>query len=267
MAGAVSWAGRRIGRMMARYLSRHVRHYRPFSITSPEKMRRVLQTGDVLLVEGKKRISTAIKYLTQSTWSHAALYVGEDVPGVPLSPEGERLCLIEVDLQAGSIASPLSKYADFNTRICRPVGLPLQPRLAVARYMLDNLGLTYDLRNIVDLARYLLPIPPVPSHWRQRMLAFGSGEPTQAICSSLIARAFHSVHYPVLPFIEKPETPKNDSHREVLHVAHHSLFVPRDFDLSPYFAVVKPTIETGFDYESLPLYGWEKRKAPALPEN
>ena len=38
---------------------------------------------------------------------------------------------------------------------------------------------------------------------------------------------------------------------EVLHLRHHSLFVPRDFDLSPYFLVVKPTLETGFDYRAL----------------
>ena len=34
-------------------------------------------------------------------------------------------------------------------------------------------------------------------------------------------------------------------------IRHHSLFAPRDFDLSPYFAVVKPTIERGFDYKSI----------------
>ena len=36
-----------------------------------------LQPGDILLVEGNSRVSTAIKYLTQSTWSHVALYVGD----------------------------------------------------------------------------------------------------------------------------------------------------------------------------------------------
>jgi hypothetical protein len=34
-------------------------------------------------------------------------------------------------------------------------------------------------------------------------------------------------------------------------VRHHSLFAPRDFDVSPYFEVIKPTIEAGFDYQSL----------------
>ena len=38
---------------------------------------------------------------------------------------------------------------------------------------------------------------------------------------------------------------------EILHVRHHSLFAPRDFDVSPYFAVIKPTLETGFDHRAL----------------
>jgi hypothetical protein len=30
--------------------------------------------------------------------------------------------------------------------------------------------------------------------------------------------------------------------REIPYVRHHSLFVPRDFDVSPYFQVIKPTL-------------------------
>ena len=39
--------------------------------------------------------------------------------------------------------------------------------------------------------------------------------------------------------------------QEIYYIRHHSLFSPRDFDLSPYFAVVKPTIERGFDYRGI----------------
>lgn len=39
--------------------------------------------------------------------------------------------------------------------------------------------------------------------------------------------------------------------QEILHVRHHSLFVPRDFDVSPYFQIVKPTVEAGFDHHGL----------------
>ena len=36
------------------------------------------------------------------------------------------------------------------------------------------------------------------------------------------------------------------SRDEILHIRHHSLYTPRDFDLSPFFRVVKPTIERNF---------------------
>jgi hypothetical protein len=35
--------------------------------------------------------------------------------------------------------------------------------------------------------------------------------------------------------------------REIRHIEQHGLFTPRDFDISPYFAVVKPLLEDGFD--------------------
>jgi hypothetical protein len=38
---------------------------------------------------------------------------------------------------------------------------------------------------------------------------------------------------------------------EILHIRHHSLYAPADFDLSPYFKIVKPTIEEGFNYKGL----------------
>ena len=39
--------------------------------------------------------------------------------------------------------------------------------------------------------------------------------------------------------------------REILEIRHSSLYAPRDFDISPYFALVKPTIEQGFDYRRM----------------
>ena len=78
------------------------------------------------------------------------------------------------------------------------------------------------------------------------MLALGSGDPTRAICSTLIAQCFESVHYPILPLIETVHLQDPDHVervREILHVRHYSLYVPRDFDVSPYFQIVKPLLE------------------------
>lgn len=241
------------GRWLGRFLETPSRSYQPFSITDAETLRRCMQPGDVLLVEGNLRISVAIKYLTQSTWSHAAMYVG-DVLGQK-NDEGEALNLIEADLTEGVIAVPLSKYAEFNIRICRPVHLTGEDQQALVKSLRGSLGNEYDLKNVFDLMRYLLPTPPVPTGWRRRMLAFGSGDPTRAICSTLIAQAFQGIRYPILPDIERIQiqTPSGYMYteKEFLHIRHHSLFTPRDFDISPYFKVVKPTLETGFDYKEI----------------
>ncbi len=243
----------RIGKAIAARLEEPSSGYEPFTPSDPITLRRTLQPADVLLVEGNQKIATAIKYLTQSTWSHAALYVGDALGPPPHG--GEPRTLIEVNLGEGAVAVPLSKYETYNTRICRPVGLTVADRRKVVQFMVDRLGLEYDTRNIIDLARYLFPTPPVPVRWRRRMIALGSGEPTRAICSTLIAEAFQSVRYPILPRIERvaPSHPAASpySRREILHIRHHSLFTPRDFDLSPYFAIIKPTIEEGFDYRAL----------------
>src|SRR6201997_2607468 len=65
-----------VGKMIAGYLQKEVPGYEPFTPSDPEHLRGLIEPGDVLLVEGNNRVSGIIKYLTQSTWSHAALFVG-----------------------------------------------------------------------------------------------------------------------------------------------------------------------------------------------
>jgi hypothetical protein len=243
----------RLGAFLARRLTAQSSGYEPFTPSDPQTLRRVLQPGDILLIEGNQYLSAAIKYLTQSTWSHAAVYVGdalaENSDGTP------RPRLVEVVLGDGCIASPLEKYATYNTRICRAVALTPEDRAKVVDFMVARLGTRYDTKNIFDMLRFFLPTPPVPVRWRRRMIAFGSGEPTRAICSTMIAEAYQSISYPILPEVTRApgrSSAQSDfSRREILHIRHHSLFTPRDFDLSPYFAVIKPTIEHGFDYKRL----------------
>ncbi len=237
----------RIGRLIAERLQAPDTGYEPFTPSDPATLRAILMPADILLIEGNQKVATAIKYLTQSTWSHAALFTGDLLAS--RSEAAEVPLLIEANLGEGVTAVPLSKYASFNTRICRAVGLSDAERRQVVAYAADRIGLQYDTRHIFDLARYLLPTPPVPVRWRRRMIALGSGEPTRAICSTLIAQAFQSVRYPILPRVERIGS--DYSRREILHIRHHSLFVPRDFDLSPYFQIVKPTIEHGFNHRNL----------------
>ena len=242
-----------VGRRLARHIRKETPGEEPFVPSDPDALRRTLRPGDVFLIAGSSKLSTAIKYLTQSTWSHAALYVGEVLD--PPAGRGEPHTLIEVLLGEGCVSSPLSKYDRFHTRICRPVGLTDADREEVIRFMVSRLGTEYDTRNVFDLARYLMPIPPVPTRWRRRMIALGSGQPTRTICSTLIAEAFGRVHYPILPRIERLARARAGisslSRHEILHIRHYSLYAPADFDLSPYFRIVKPTVEEGFNYKGL----------------
>ncbi len=243
----------RVGRFLAGRLEAESSGYQPYTPSDPETLHRSLVPGDVLLVEGNQKVSAVIKYLTQSTWSHAALYIGNALPKPRDGTKRPRL--IEVNLGEGCVAVPLSKYKTYNTRICRAHGLTPDDREEVVKFMVSQIGLKYDTKNIFDMLRYFFPTPPVPVRWRRRMLAFGSGDPTRAICSSLIAQAFQTVRYPILPEVTlapgRTAAASRYSRGEILHIRHHSLFTPRDFDLSPYFQVVKPTLEFGFDYKAL----------------
>jgi Permuted papain-like amidase enzyme, YaeF/YiiX, C92 family len=235
-----------IGRLIARYLQKPVHGYEPFTPSDPDALRHSLERGDVLLVEGNNNIAGVIKYLTQSTWSHSALYVGP-IPGCA-TDDGEPHVLIEANVGEGVVSAPLSKYLRFHTRICRPVGLTEADCATVCTYAVGRIGFAYDLKNIIDLMRYLLPLP-VPQRWRRRLIALGSGDPSRLICSALIAEAFRAVHYPILPKITLARS--RQAMEQILEIRHSSLYCPRDFDISPYFNVVKPTIAKGFDYKSL----------------
>lgn len=241
-----------MGQRLARHLSNPRKQAVQIATSTAEKLALSLRPGDVLLVEGNSRVSTAIKYLTQSSWSHAALYVGNILSSAERGQE--QPLLVEADINAGVRSVGLSLYTPFHTRICRPIGLNKEEIDKVIKYVVGRIGHTYDLRNIFDLARYLFPMTLIPARFRRRMLSLGSGDATRAICSSLIAQAFQSIKYPILPEVVVRES-KDPScvscYREMLHIRHHSLFTPRDFDVSPYFRIIKPTLEHGFDPYSL----------------
>ena len=166
------------GNAIARYLSQPVPTYHPLATTSFADLDANLRAGDVLLVEGDTRISGAIKYLTQSTWSHAALCLGRG----PFAGQcaGEN-ALIEVDLMEGVRIVPAARYADFHTRICRPVGLAPGDVANVVALALARLGHRYDLKNVLDLCPHagLRPIL-VPDHFIHNLI-FISATPLRVV--------------------------------------------------------------------------------------
>ncbi len=183
----MGWTFDNVGRLIAR-LQKPADNCEPFTPNDSMALRDALRPGDVLLVEGKGRILGSIKYLTQSTWSHSALYVG---PMAGAATDSEPHVLIEANIDEGVVSAPLSKYLHCQTRICRPVGLSDADCEKVCRYACERIGLGYRFKN------YLFPWP-LAHRWRHRTIALGSGDASRIICSSLIAQAFDAVRYPIL---------------------------------------------------------------------
>ena len=90
----------KVGEFVARRLSRTTSGYEPYAAARPELVAMTIRPADVLLVEGaRSKINSAIRYLTQSTWSHSAMYVGL---GAGLGErDGEPLVLVEAELGTG----------------------------------------------------------------------------------------------------------------------------------------------------------------------
>jgi len=209
-----------------------------------ERVRYEIRPCDVLLVEGRSQVSDIIKLITQSPWSHSALYIGRvhDVDDVSLKSrilsiykgDPDEQLIIEAWLGEGTVINPLSKYKQHNLRICRPTGLSRSDAQHVLKYALAHLGFKYDVRQLLDLARFLFPYGVIPRRWRSSLFAHNAGMPTRVVCSSMIAAAFASVSFPILPVLERRE----DGSISILH-RNASLYTPRDFDYSPYFDIIK----------------------------
>jgi len=225
-----------------------------------ERLCAQVRPGDVVLVEGRSRVSEVIAWITLSPWTHAALYLGrlneirdpglrarvaDAYDGDPNEP-----ILVEALLGEGTVAVGLKKYRDDHLRICRPRGLRADDRETVLRYAIEQIGQDYDFRQILDLARFFFPWSILPRRWRSSLFQLHAGTDTRAVCSSMIARAFMGVRYPILPVIQAGADGAPRYYRR-----NFRLFTPRDFDFSPYFEVVKyplGTVDECLAYRELP---------------
>ena len=217
-----------------------------------------IRPADVLLVEGRSHVSDIIKIITLSSWTHTGLYIGRlhDIEDPATRryvldnldqdyPSGEPLVL-EALLGQGTVISSLRKYEDYHLRICRPKGLSRQDALAVIRHAASRLGTDYDLRQILDLARFMFPYGLLPATWRSSLFEHNFGGPTRTVCSSLLAEAFHSVHFPILPVL----TQDKEGEMRLLK-RNHKLYTPKDFDYSPYFEIIKYPM---LDFDEMAIY-------------
>ncbi|MGB7756502.1 MAG: YiiX/YebB-like N1pC/P60 family cysteine hydrolase [Salinisphaera sp.] len=237
----LSWR-ERLARWVSRWLATDVQP-RPAPRTDFERLSEHLCPADVVLVEGRSRVAGVIQTVTLSSWSHAALYIGRadaladgDVRRVVLDAgwPPDTQVLLEAEMGDGVRVSPLSRYRGEHLRICRPRDLTERDRVSVITYACARYGTPYDMRQILDLLRFFLPYGILPRHWRSSLFEAGHGDMIRAICSTLLANAFASVHYPILPTIHRGEN------GEMVFVRRNGrLITPRDFDYSPYFDIIK----------------------------
>ena len=213
-----------IGTQLAKFLTKEHVYVDSYYRISIQDIKLTVKPGDVILVEGQSRASSAIQFITGSNWSHAAVFIGKT--------KAFDHSLIEVKAVEGCKYTDLNVYRRHNLRICRPIFLDNKKRITLISYLEKKIGSKYDLRNIFDLIRYAYPNPPVPKKFRRNLIGIGAGDPTKAICSSLIAEAFKEIEHPVLPFKDKSNS---------LVLRHPTYCLPKDFDISPFFQIIKPS--------------------------
>jgi hypothetical protein len=221
------------------------------------RLKQEIRPGDVLLIEGRSRVSNMIRSITQSPWTHAALYIGraDDIENEEIRRLVEKLqptddskrYIVEGLLGKGMIITPLSQYRYHHIRICRPIGLSTADSELVVAHTVNSVGQPYNMRQLLDLARFILPWSILPRRWGSSLFTTPSGEPESGICSSLIAEAFTAVKFPILPFM------MINKESELTFIPRNPyIFTPKDFDYSPYFEIIKyPILNPG---EQLPYY-------------
>jgi hypothetical protein len=234
-----------------------------FPLCDFERIRYEVRPCDVLLMEGRNHVSDVIKFITQSAWSHAALYLGRihDIEDPIIrnkameffngSPDTQ--LLIEGMIGKGTIISPLSMYRQDHIRICRPRGLSPHDSQHIIDFAVSKLGDDYDMRQIFDLARFLLPWTIMPRRWHSTLFSKTAGDSTRNVCSTMIAEAFNSVHFPILPYIKKSKETGIELFRK-----NPRLFTPRDFDYSPYFEIIKYPFVAFDDQAAYRKLPWNK---------
>ena len=254
----------------------------PEQLSDFARLKAKIRPSDVLLVEGRTQVGQIIQIVTHSRWSHSAICVGklkdfekhlpEAVDRSELDPNA--VYLVEAELGKGTILTPIETYQGYRVRVCRASGLSRTDQMKVACYVIKRLGTEYNVRQLADLARFMFPYGILPRKWRSTLFEHNAGPETKIVCSTLIADAFQAVKFPVLPIVSEDSAGESR-----LFKRNPKLFAPSDFDISPYFDVLKfpkQVMDEKGSYFQLPSWSnskqryyhrlpWAQDEVPATP--
>ena len=169
-----NWLMKPIAYWLTRSVVPAKRHLSDFSSICEQ-----IQPADVLLIEGRNRVSAFIQSMTQSAWSHAVIYLGtvQDIEdsttlalvkkhyqGSPRTP-----LIVESQLGYGTIIRPLAVYDHEHIRICRPRGLKGDDAHKVLQSVCNELGKPYHINHILVLLLFLCPYRLIPRRLMSRL--------------------------------------------------------------------------------------------------
>ncbi|MBV1906850.1 MAG: hypothetical protein KUG75_12290 [Pseudomonadales bacterium] len=252
----------------------HTRPLRTFPLSDFDRMRYELRPGDVILLEGRSHVADVIRAVTNSPWTHAAMYIGKlhdiedsdirEMIDLHCTPKRTDQLIVESQLGLGTVVRALQVYRGEHLRICRPKGIHYQDVQKILNYAVHQLGKPYNVRQILDLLRFLLPWAIFPRRWRSSLFQHNAGYETKQVCSTMIAEAFGKVQFPILPLMRE-----NDDKQVKLYRRNPKLCTPSDFDYSPYFEIIKYPfwdVSEPAAYRDLPWSvnsDWEKTTVPS----
>jgi hypothetical protein len=206
---------------LLRYLTTPMARGGPTAAESIESLAGVLCRGDVLLSEGNTRVSSLIKRLTGSPWSHVSMYVG------PLDDENDPRCIVEADVAAGVRSIRLSELDALNVRVLRPASLDSTKRSRLAEWVTSRIGSKYDHAHALLLGRRLLRLSLRPRTGPPSFTATSTA--TRFICCSLLVHAFASVGLAIAPV---------GTCSDETTCADPASITPADFEQAPVFEVI-----------------------------
>lgn len=177
-----------------------------------------LLPGDIILVLGRTRFSSIVCRLTQSRWSHVAIYVGPD-------PHGD--CIVEADVEKGVRRIGFAQLDARSVCVLRHRAMTEAHRASLVAFLDKIVGHPYSTDHALAMCCLLVGGPRLGGYLHERMQR---GQiPAEFICSSLVAYAFATAGVP----LDIPQSARSRKRHNAPPQLPHTLVVPGDFALVP----------------------------------